>query len=70
MVAPDAAAEGGAGQVVGWPGRLPRRQEGAAFGAELRPGRKIGEARHAQEQADALDHRRFERRGGAQECHV
>src|SRR6185503_6458227 len=55
MIAADAAAEGGARQIVGRPGRLPWRKEGAAFGAELRPGRIIGEAGHAQEQPDALD---------------
>src|ERR1700722_3042239 len=45
LIALEPAAIGAFGQLIARPGRLPRRQEGAAFVAQARPGEKILHAR-------------------------
>jgi hypothetical protein len=57
-IAPQPAAETGAGEVVGRPDRLPWRQIRPAVFAQLRPLRKIRHLRRAQQQAVAAGRQR------------
>ena len=66
----DAAAEGGAGQLVGSPNRLPGREKIVARGAQLRPVGIVGHLRGAQQHPVRLDDRaEIARGGGTQQRH-
>ena len=70
-IAADAAPERAAGEIVGRPGRLPRREEIAAGFAQRRPLGEVGHLRRAQHDAVAGDRRRrFAEINGAEERHV